>query len=220
MTPTLPGLERLTSVLEEFGIRYSLAPPFSEAPRAGELVLGAPFDPQLAALYAHTDGGKLGDLGLFSLDDNSNWKLVHINTYIRETRQGNPFWTDNVIYFASEVGVSHNFAVVPSLANAEGVQPVLYIDDVEESHLYPLASSVDKALDLWARFCEMRLRKYGVLETWMIEVYGVSIWNEPGMVAEDEELVRLIKAGTFDAFMGQDVNAREWVDAVVQASGG
>src|SRR5947209_1240114 len=64
-----PGLEHLLAVLKFHGIDIALRPPLARAPRAGDQILGEPFDPMLAAVHARHNGGLLGDLGIFSTDD-------------------------------------------------------------------------------------------------------------------------------------------------------
>jgi len=216
----LPGLERLTGVLSQFDIPPRLKPAFPHAPRAGELVLGSPFDPQLATLYSCTDGGRVGDLRLFCFGEDSHAEIIDFNKWWRDDDLEILAFRKEVLYFGAEVGASCYFAVVPSLANGEGVQPVLYIDEYEQTLVYPFASSVDKALSVWAQYCEMRLVKYGVLEMWKVEEYDVDIMNEIGLIAEDQELIRMMKAGSFDRFVNQTPVSRKWVDSVIRAAAG
>jgi len=217
---SLIGLDRLRALLDGFGVERALLPPSLAAPAEGDPVLGVPFDPQLATLYRLTNGGKLGDLILYSFSPDSNWDLVGSNTFTREVRRGNPFWTDEVIYFATESGEPYRFAVVPALANPEGVQPVVYLFEVDGVRLYPLASSVDKLFDLWARFCEPRLEKYGRLDSWMVGIDDFSfILNEPRLVAQDEALVLMIQAGRFDRLMEQHPNSLKWASSVLREAG-
>jgi len=125
-----------------------------------------------------------------------------------------------VLYFGTERGMAYRFAVIPSLASVSGVQPVLYLDEFESIHAYPLASSVDKMFDLWARFCEGRLRRNGRLDEWMIGVVDTHhILDEVGFIAEDEKLVRMMKEGRFDRIIGEDEEGHNWVKQVLKVSG-
>jgi len=216
----LPGLERLTGVLSQFDIPPRLKPAFSHAPKAGELVLGSPFDPQLATLYSCTDGGRVGDLRLFCFGKDSHAEIIDFNEWWRDNDLEILAFRKEVLYFGGEVGASCYFAVVPSLADAEGVQPVLYIDEYEETFIYPFASSVDKAFNLWAHYCEKRLVKYGLLEMWKVEEYDFSIKKEIRIIIEDHELIRMMKAGSFDRFVNQSRVSRMWVDSVIRAAAG
>jgi len=219
-TKSLPGFERLTGVLSEFDVPPLLKPVFPHAPKAGELVLGSPFDPQLATLYSLTDGGELGDLLLFCFGKDPHSNILRFNKVWRDIAEETPAFEKELLYFGAEAGASCYFAVVPSLANAEGVQPVLYIDEYEQTLVYPFASSVDKAFSVWAQYCEKRLVKYGVLEMWKVEEYDVDIMNEIGLIAEDHELIRMMKAGSFDRFVNQTPVCRKWVDSVIRAAAG
>jgi len=214
----LPGLDRLVAVLEHSGLNPSLLPPVENQLQPGTLVLGASIDPVLAKFYDYADGGKLGDLRLFHFGENSIWNIVTQNTFIRDIRKGEPPWTNEVLYFGLEVGASCGFAVVPSLSRADGVQPVLYVDEYEEIHAYPIASSVDNLFSLWAGYCELRLKRYGVLETWKVDVQANLLTDDARVVVEDTELVRMMKEGRFDRIIGEDAEGRNWVKQVLEAS--
>jgi len=217
---TLPGLDRLIAVLEKFGMAPTLPPPSPKAPHAGDRVLGASFDAQLAALYACTNSTALGDLLLYGFDDKPDDNLVNLNTDLRTCEIGHPFEMSEIVYYAQEANHAYRFAVVPSLTNVEGVQPVLYLDEYETPHIYPLASSVDRAFDLWAQFSEMRLKNYGRLDTWMLDDVYEHITYEIILIAQDKELVRMMKAGNFDRFIGDDREMRAWMESIIRAAGG
>ena len=246
----LPGFDRLLAVLSQFGVTPEIEPPSPKAPLAGDRVLGAPFDPMLAALYARINGRFLGDLSVYGFDEDTGRDLIKLNTSFRECEVGHPFDLREILYYAQEFSMAYRFAVVPSLANVEGVQPVLYLDEYDEVSVLPFASSVDKAFDLWARFCEVRFRRRGEPEqlrrlskaivrafsgrdvpedpteseehkAWsrnmMLDVPGTPL-EEHRLVAEDKELVRMMKAGNFDRFIGDNRYSRNWMDSVIRAS--
>jgi len=212
----LPGLARLMTVLARHNLASSLNPPSEKAPKEG-LLFGAPVDPLLSSLYAQADGGEIGDLLLYSFDDKSNWNLIRDNSYLRDRQHDTPSLAHQVLYFGTEVGMAYRFAVVPSLAQPNGVQPVVYLDEFESIHVYPLASSIDRMFDLWARFCEARLTKHGRLDEWMIGVVDIHILNEVRLVSEDEILIRMMKEGRFDSLIGEDAEGHNWVKRVTQA---
>src|SRR4051812_43098211 len=86
MSHSLPGLERLISVLTKHGIGVDPKPPSPLAPHAGDLVLGEPYDPQLAEVYARFGGGRFGDVILLDVE-NPDVSLVSMNEQLRRGRE-------------------------------------------------------------------------------------------------------------------------------------
>ena len=61
----LPGLDRLIAICQQHSLALKLSPPLASVPWTGELVLGEPFDPQLAAVYARLGSAEFGPLALY-----------------------------------------------------------------------------------------------------------------------------------------------------------
>ena len=173
-------------------------------------------DPLLASFYARCDGGLFGDLQILGFGTERQ-AIGAWNESLRESRQDIHPQLASCIEYAKEAGAPHYLATVPSLANPEGVQPVVMLLQYVDLSIYPIASSVDKVFDLWARFSDLRLGRYGRLDVYMIDVLDCHLWREHRLLAEDEELVRMLGSGSFDPLVGDETDREEWTQAVIQA---
>jgi hypothetical protein len=191
----LPGLERLLAACEKFPVQATLRKPWEGAPAAGELLLGRPFDPMLAAFYERLGGLHLR-LGLYvsSCDGQVNG-ILRANEL--ESDWPEPF--RSLLVFGGEEALAYRFATVPSLADAQGLQPVVKVDPYEEIYALPIASNVDRFFDTYARYLEL---VYGAPDfsddcgTW-----PVFPWEVPEIISTDRALMSMLVDGRFDSLM-------------------
>jgi len=55
---------------------------------------------------------------------------------------------------------------------------------------------------------------------WKVEEYDFSIKKEIRIIAEDQELIRMMKAGSFNRFVDRTPVCRKWMDSVIRAAAG
>jgi len=201
---TLPDLDRLISLCQRHALPLKLSPPIASAPKAGEAIFGEPFDPQLAALYERFGGAEWGPISLYRPD--SEWDgLIPWNQELREY--------DSVIFRASHVfsrktGFALYFATVPRLADAQGLQPVIYIQAMEFLSAVPVASSVARFFDTYSHYLELMVVDPEYLSSHVPEV--VFPWSVPQLFARDATLLEQIRAGRFDFLMQDDEESQKW----------
>ena len=202
----LPGFDRLMAVCRalETNVRW-MNPPATEIPDT-RTALGQPLDPQLAALLARANGWELDgrNWGLSLKDVGGKNDLSSYNRSLRRMRDDLPRIIDFVL-FGQWGHQAAYLATVPALAAADGTQPVMWVDLNEDLWTMPMASSVDRALDLIARYLE-RDRDRGEI---------TFPWDVPDLIAADAPLVHAIEAGAFKPFTicGEEVAAL--IDRVV-----
>jgi hypothetical protein len=201
---TLPGLERLIAVCQRHSIPLEISPPLASAPKPGELVLGEPFDPQLAAAYQRLGTAEFGPLTLFG-PHSGEQGLIPENEWLR---QYDSLHTRSTHVFGKETGYAYYHGTVPQLANTQGLQPVVFIDNHEEQYAVPVASSVDRFFHLYSRYLELLVADPG---------YGQSgaktinfPWGMPQLIARDEPLMEQVLAGRFDFLAGNHRDTLEW----------
>src|SRR5262249_22262530 len=91
-----------------------------------------------------------------------------------------------------------------ALAAADGIQPVVDVDINEELHVMPLASSVERWLNLTVRYLK--------------ETPDLNFpWEVPDLLAEDSALVALLKAGAFAPYVGGDRELADFITQVIAA---
>lgn len=201
----LPGLDRLISICERYSLPSKLSPPVPSAPAPGESIFGEPFDAQLAAVYQRLGGAELGPLSLYRPD--SEWDgLVPWNQELREY--------DSIIFRASHVfakkrGFALYFATVPKLTDAQGLQPVIYIQAMELPSAVPVASSADRFFDTYSRYLELMVVDPEYLSSGIPDVSFP--WSVEQLIAHDEPLMRLAQAGRFDFLTQDDEEAHQWI---------
>ncbi|WP_152622718.1 hypothetical protein [Archangium violaceum] len=199
----MPGLERLLVACEKYPVQARIRKSWEGAPTAGTLLLGRPMDPMLAAFYSRL-GGLLLDSGLYvnACDKQVNGVLManeHIQRHWLE-----PF--RSLLVFGGEEALSYRYATVPSLADAQGVQPVVKVDPYEDIYALPIASNVDCFFDTYARYLELVYETLGVGEE--RGAWPVFPWDVPEFIATDRTLMNMLVEGRFDFLM-----FREGVDA-------
>ena len=208
VTEPLPGLKLLLDALESHGISASLDPPVPFAFRAGEVVLGKPFDPILAKLYAFCDGGKIGDLRLFGMSTPEGG-LAKFNESLRH-REGPRLQA--LFRYASVDSLPQYLATVPSLAGADGAQPVVLLSTFDEQVIEPIASNADRALGIYARLVEATLQTTGSLD----EPAGIDFPRRfIELIGQDRALVQMVKKGLFDELVSTQRDSRTWVEELL-----
>ncbi|WP_157232202.1 hypothetical protein [Hyalangium minutum] len=148
-------------------------------------------------------------------DDNGN-ELIRDNVQWSEGRL-KPL-SLKLFAFGGTPGMAYSYATVPSLADSQGCQPVVEVDTYEVPSALPIASSVDRFFDTYARYLEALcaipgFRKEG-------EVALTFPWEIPQFIGRDERLVELIRAGAFNALMRETGETRDWVERVLGAPSG
>jgi hypothetical protein len=191
------GLERLLAACEKYPVRAELRKPWGGVPTAGTSALGRPFDPMLAAFYSRLGGLHLY-LKLFvePCDEQVNGILM--------ANEEEPDWPEPfraLLVFGREEALAYRYATVPSLADAQGLQPVVEVDPYEDIYALPVASNVDRFFDAYARYLEL------IYETPEFrddpDARPTFPRGVPELIATDRTLVRMLVEGRFDSLMLQ-----------------
>ncbi|WP_309891632.1 hypothetical protein [Archangium sp.] len=213
----LPGLERLLGVCQRLNLGLKTSPPAHAPMSAGSLLEGVPFDPVLAKVYA-----RLGH-AVFATQM-MRWVLTRFDDHENRLEENNRWWREQywnklgmpVIVFGGDV---YSFATVPDLADGRGRQPVVMLDIYEyEPDVMPVASDVDRFFETLARYLEAlvalpRYQKYG-------ETEFSFPWDAVELLARDERLVEMMRAGRFEPLMkNADEETRGWAAKVMGAPG-
>lgn len=215
----LPGLDRLVETCQRLHYALKILPPGKHPPRAGTVIAGHPLDPMLAALYARLGQAifatNVVGMGTFLVDDSTNG-----------LEQENQDWQRNyqpeinmpLFVFGGETGLAYSYATVPELADSQGIQPVVRICCYEQPYALPLASSIDRFFDTYARYLE-ELAAHPLFE----EDGGAALafpWGIPHGIARDVRLVELLRAGRFEALLRTNEESHQWVESILQAASG
>jgi len=213
-TPTLPGLERLISVLREHGAKIETRPASDRMPKAGVPVLGHPLDPALASFYSCFNGGHFGDLWLFrGVDEQCGLQQENEQlNWLADERY------KKVFRFGIIDGFAHYMGTVPSLADARGVQPVVEASNYTDFDIYPIASNVDRMFALYARYCEARFERYGSLKWDQDNDYIAFPDHFISEIARDTALIRMLEEGRFEELTFSAPDSRAWVSEVLAAA--
>jgi hypothetical protein len=172
----------------------------------------------LAAFYARFGKAvftpESAGMGLFQVDDTAN-ELETQNQLWRQFEQQH--MSMPLFVFGGETGLAHYYATAPELADAAGHQPVLRVDTYEDPYALPIASNVDRFFDTYSRYLEAL-----VTHPDYDEERGAALifpWGVPHLLARDERLVALMRAGHFDPVLPKDPDGsvRRWVAQVVGA---
>ena len=213
---SLPGLERLLDVCQRLNLGLETSPPAREPLSAGEALVGVPFDPVLASVYA-----RLGHAAFATKV--MGWVLSQSNDEERALEERTNGWREKwwselgapVLVFGGDMGMAYTYATVPGLADGEGRQPVVHVDTYEfEPYVMPVASNVDRFFDSYSRYLEAlvshpRYQRAGETEL-------IFPWPATEILARDERLVELMRAGRFDSLMKNvDDTTRRWAAKVM-----
>jgi hypothetical protein len=213
----LPGLERLMEVCRRLELGLETAPPSRSPPEAGALMEGLPFDPMLAAFYARFA------YAVFAMDV-TGIIMEPLSDEDRQLEEQNAWWSRGyrqrlalpTLIFAGEPHMAYHYAVVPSLADEQGLQPVVRVDVYEEPYALPVASCVDRFFETYSRYLEALValpqgrEEGGALLTFP--------WDVPDLIARDASLVEGIRTGRFDPFM-PGAEEQTWARRVVASAG-
>jgi hypothetical protein len=215
MNPTspLPGLDRLLTVCRTHELLAEEEPPTRGSPALGATIAGQPCEPLLPTVHARIGYFRLSEgLLLLRLVDKQRFDLFTVNEGWRRD------WSEpirSLLVFAKEHALAYYYATVPSLRNAEGLQPVVKVDVHEEPYALPLASGLDRFFDTYSRYLE------ALVASPFYEEDGAAAlsfpWDVPELVARDRPLVEMLRAGQFDFLMAKNADAREWVSQVLSA---
>ncbi len=210
----LPGLERLMEVCQRLNLGLKTSPPAREPLRAGSLLEGVPFDPVLASVYSRLGHATFATKVM-------RWVLTRSDDQVHRLEENNKWWRENywdalgepVIVFGGDV---YTYATVPGLADDQGRQPVVEVNTYEyEPKVMPIASNVDRFFDSYSHYLEAlvahpRYQQSGELE--LDFPLGVT-----DLLARDERLVELMRAGRFDSLMKNvDDTTRHWASKVMR----
>jgi hypothetical protein len=202
---TLPGLDRLIAVCQQHSLPLELFPPLASAPRPGELVLGEPFDPQLAAAYQHLGAAEFGPLTLFG-PHSGEGGLIPENEWLRQY-----YWVHlrSTHVFGKKTGFAYYCGTVPRLASDQGLQPVVYIDCHETIFAVPIASSVDRFFYLYSRYLELLVADPGYGQDGAMLI--TFPWGMTHLITRDEPLMEQVLAGRFDFLADNYRDGLEWL---------
>jgi hypothetical protein len=213
-TMALPGLERLLDVCQRLDLGLQTSPPAREPLRAGCLLEGVPFDPVLASVYARLGHAvfatRLMGPAIYQ-SSNEEHGLEKINKDWR-----GKWWEElgtPVLVFG---GAVYTYATVPALADERGRQPVVEINtyELDGLHVMPVASNVDCFFDTYACYLEAMVKDPDDLDAGRKRL--IFPWNATEILARDERLVELMRAGSFDPLMKDaDDETRRWASTVM-----
>jgi hypothetical protein len=182
---------------------------------AGSLVEGVPLDPLLASVYARLGHAafatKVMRWGLERCDDQEN-RLKENNKGWREL-----YWNDlgmPVIVFGGGI---YAYATVPDLADERGRQPVVEVNcyEIDGLHVVPVASDVDRFFDTYSLYLEALVTDPHYVELGRRLIFP---WDATGILAKDERLVEMMRAGRFEPLMkNADEETRRWAAKVMGA---
>jgi hypothetical protein len=182
-----------------------LAPPLASAPWAGELVLGEPFDPQLAEVYARLGSAEFGPFAL--LRPGSEW--MDLIPWNKQLREYDSVHTRSTLVFGWEPGYSYYYGTVPRLAHSQRIQPVVFIANYEEKYAIPVASSVDWFFHLFSRYLELLVAAPGYGQPFAM-LPGFP-WDMTRLITRDEPLMEQVLAGRFDFLANNYQGALKWL---------
>jgi hypothetical protein len=201
----LPGLNRLIEICQRHSLRLKRSPPVTSAPQQGEVLLGAPLDPQLAAVYRRLSAAEFGELALYEPTPDEGG-LIPENTWLRQRGQ---IQYSSALVFGWEPGFSFYYGTVPQLADATGIQPVIYIEAMDVLFAVPIASSVDRFFDLYSRYLELMVQDPSYLSSGLPHVQFP--WHVRTYVAQDFPLIHQVRAGRFDFLSNNYRGALKWL---------
>jgi len=194
----LPGLDRLLAACEKYPVRAEIRKPWAGAPTAGALLLDRLFDPMLAAFYSRL-GGLHFYLKLFVEPCNEQ-----VNGILMANEEVQPYWPEpfrSLLIFGRQEALAYRYATVPSLADAQGFQPVVMVDPYEYIHAVPIASNVDRFFDAYARYLEFIYETPDLRDD--SDARPPFPRGVPEIIAADRTLVGMLAAGRFDFLMFQ-----------------
>ncbi len=219
MEMALPGLKRLMEVCQRSNLSVETSPPVKEPLKAGSLLEGLPFDPVLASVYA-----RLGHAMFATELVGAGWRLKRSDEDRHGLKEKNKWWREAwweelgepMIVFGGDL---YTYATIPRLADERGRQPVVQVDTYEEPYALPVASNVDRFFDSYSRFLETLVADPDYQQTGDTDLHFP--WDATDILARDERLVELMRAGCFDSLMKiRDDSTRRWFEKVTGSAPG
>ncbi|MCY1040490.1 hypothetical protein OV208_04075 [Corallococcus sp. bb12-1] len=135
------------------------------------------------------------------------------NVMLRERGEA-PF--PSCLVFGQVPSLAYRFALVPGLADALGLQPVVFIDDHIDKEVLPVASNLDRFFDTYARGIERFASGRTLAADEWIDLDFPRF--TPELVAQDRPLVDMMRAGRFDGLVTRDEESQRWMQQVLAAS--
>lgn len=215
---TLPGLDRLMKTCRRLNLSLKTSPPPQPPPVTGTLVDGQPLDPLLAAFYRQAGEASFATdkagIMIAPWGGSVEYNLEAENQRWRGLLQGHlPL---PVLIFAGEPHTIYRYATLPGLADEQGRQPVVHLDMYEDPHALPVASTVDRFFELYARYLEELVSTPGYEEDG--EAALTFPWQVPHLLTEDRQLIQLIRAGCFDPIMQKTGATPKWIAQALEAA--
>jgi hypothetical protein len=143
-----------------------------------------------------------------------------VNGILMANEEVQPHWPEpfrSLLVFGGQEALAYRYATVPSLADAQGFQPVVEVDPYEDIYALPIASNVDRFFDAYARYLEY------IYETPELrddrDARPTFPNGVPEIIAADRKLVGMLVEGRFDFLMFQPAvrnrethgELREWI---------
>ena len=184
------------------GLHVKIQPPAEELPDTDAL-LGTPLDSELAELLRVANGCQIASLTIYGAAGSPN-TLIGMNRDIRAIRDDIPL-LGRVLLCAGFGYQATNLATVPNHTDEKGRQPVVIVDTNEEPFMVPLASTVNRALELVVEDDIRRTQD----EFWSDEPFPENLAER---IAQDVRLMELINAGAFADIDGGTEDLQEWCE--------
>ena len=209
----LPGFERLIATCRQYALTLEVSPPLASAPKPGSQLFGRPVDPLLVTLYQRVGDATLGRFSLLRPD--TAWDgLIPWNEKAKQD-DTEPF--RSILLFGQEQGFAYYYGAVPALADATGLQPIVFAKHYPgEFSAVPIASNLDRFFDTYSRYLELMVVDAGYLDTGVTELQFP--WGVPKLIAADTALLALAREGRFSHLISHDEGARDWVAEILSTS--
>jgi len=195
------GFDALFAACERLSIPVTAGPPRADVPAD---VLGQPLDATLRAVFREHDGmwwsAPEFSLRIYPLEgaDAFEWRNLSLRRSSDDYVPPYPF--ESLLVFAQYGRRASYLATVPSLADAAGRQPVLYLDTHEDPWAVPVAASVDAAFGVLAEYlARARLQEVN---------FPLDVAD---LISSDAALASRVTAKEFDAWTRGDASLQEWL---------
>lgn len=187
-------------------VHIDTAEPTAELPDTATH-LGIPMDPELADLYRVTNGFNIEHLFVYGARDCQN-ELIEWNQYSRDMLDDFPI-LHNVLLCAGFGEQATELAIVPLHADELGRHPVVIVDTNEDVYIKPLASSLNRGMELLIDE-----------EIHYFHENGIDCipfpYNAVDKIRNDTRLMELIAADAFAPMGGNLALTQEWYDVLTR----
>jgi hypothetical protein len=203
------GFDLFVQTAQAHGLDIALRPRAAGIPDTRP-TLGHPLDPDLAEIYTRADGGRLWQIHIHPSGGDTGIEAMNLSARLIDDEEPR---TEKVIELAQFGHQAAYLATVPSLAGTDGRAPVLYLDRNEGFwRALPIASSIDAAFALIARYLERVAREHGSVDAGIESV--LFPWDVAELVREDAALRAMIDRGAFDEVIEPSSDVGEWLARV------